>query len=57
MAKEVKFLKLDFEVLDKTVRYVDIVDVAGVVVCDAGCTESVWLVEWSVSSATDGEPP
>ena len=57
MNKEVKFSKLDFEVLERTGRYADIVGVAMVVVCDDGCSGFVWLVGWSVSPATDGEPP
>jgi len=56
IGKEVKILKLDFEFLDTTGRYADIVGVAVVVVCDDGCRGFVWLVGWSVSPATDGEP-
>ena len=41
LAKEVKIFKLDFEVLDRTGRYADIVGVAVVVICDGGCSEFV----------------
>ena len=56
LAKEAKFFKLDFEVLDRVVRYEDIVGVSVVVVYDDDYRGFVWLVGWSVAPANDGEP-
>ncbi len=36
MAKDVNFLKLDFEILDRAGRYAEIAGVAVVVTCDYG---------------------
>jgi tellurite resistance protein len=56
LAEDVEFLELIF-FLNKTNRDANIIGVAVVVVCDDGCSEFVRLVGWSVSPATDGEPP
>ena len=57
MAKEVKLLKMDLEVLDRAGSYARVVCAAVVVVYNDGCCVFVWLVGWSVAPTTDGEPP
>jgi len=50
-----EFLKLGLKVLDGFSRYVNVISIAMVVVCDNGCCRFVWLVGRAVAPAPDGE--